>query len=202
MPWRGLGSRFRVRMTPKRRSNPKWSCREAVTTPDNRNDRLSGRNSRQGVTTPRVRPRSDTGEPIREGCAPFLDSVRHQEAGHWRTDFPGCSDRSRASPRANRIWKVRRRKALIRILGDSARRSCCSRAILLNPRSAQTCKTVCLERACPRKKLFFGQLIDTAGVRDRHPAATDGSDHSGLAAHNPPPSNGGRQNLVARGSAL
>jgi hypothetical protein len=38
-----------------------------------------------------------------------------------------------------------------------------------------------LERAFPGKELFLRQLVDTAGLLDCDPAATDRSDHGGLA---------------------
>src|SRR5689334_4833254 len=42
------------------------------------------------------------------------------------------------------------------------------------------------ERSVPRTELFLGELVDTASLLDRDPAATYGSDHRGLAADDPP----------------
>jgi len=42
------------------------------------------------------------------------------------------------------------------------------------------------ERAIPGTELFFGELVDTASLLDRDPAAAHGSDDRGLAADDPP----------------
>jgi hypothetical protein len=42
------------------------------------------------------------------------------------------------------------------------------------------------ERAIPGTELFVGELVDTAGLLDRDPAATHGRDDRGLATDDPP----------------
>ena len=42
------------------------------------------------------------------------------------------------------------------------------------------------ERAIPGTELFLGELVDTASLLDRDPAATHGGDHRGLATDDPP----------------
>jgi hypothetical protein len=58
-------------------------------------------------------------------------------------------------------------------------------AILLKTRCAQAGETVALERARPGQELFFGQLVEAAGVLDRDTAATDGGNHGSFAPDNP-----------------
>jgi hypothetical protein len=59
-------------------------------------------------------------------------------------------------------------------------------AIPLNASSAKASKATEFERTIPRTKLFLGELVDTASLLDRDPAATHGRDHRGLAADDPP----------------
>ena len=59
-------------------------------------------------------------------------------------------------------------------------------AILLDASNAQTSKAVEFERAIPRKELLLRQLVETASLLQRDPAATHSNDHRGLATDNPP----------------
>lgn len=59
-------------------------------------------------------------------------------------------------------------------------------AILLNARDAQTSETMSLESALPGEELFDRELVGTACLLDRDPAATHGRDHRGLTMDAPP----------------
>ncbi len=163
----------------------------AVTALELRNARLCGRNGPRAVGAPFAHPGSDTGEQARGAHSPFLDSAHRQAARHYSVGrrwvrFPRRLDSSRDPPSEKMTLEDHEGVALISCLGVAESRSRRTRcAILLNARSTQTSKTVVLERPFPTQELFLRKLVDTAGLLHRQSAATDRSDHRGLATDYP-----------------
>jgi hypothetical protein len=70
--------------------------------------------------------------------------------------------------------------------GKRKRLSRITLAIPLNARDPQTSETMSLKSALPGEELFDRELVGTACLLDRDPAATHGRDHRGLTMDAPP----------------